>query len=629
MIRYWKISNFKVLPAVSQEVLDLRNLNILVGPNSSGKSTLLQSILMVAQTLRNSSSERPLILNGELVRLGHATEVLHEKNEDKPLLLSFTLVPRETGAERTKPVSWQANAVKVDIEFALPFEGALSFDLIRSDLSRGENVGVIAHRIVSGRTITNLAAHTDWQLESFLRSQVEKGWFDYTVLRQSGEGFAPDAAPDIGIRYTPHVSFFHFLPAESLDLYDWDAEYQAGVMRQLADALVGERSLTIQDSLSSISLTNRQLVDEIKESIQTVIHTSGRGERQRGNPRAEIGTSTTEQTLQILIKDLTSVNNVGDLVHLAHQKLIPTTKKKLAQQLRVDAADIEVKSRQKSRRMEGKIGMRSNPMPPDIRIATQEIIDFFAKRLRYIGPLRDDPRAIYGIPMNPESKDVGSKGEFTAAVLQRYKEELVNYPVPPENGQPLGKTRTGSLMHGIIEWLKYMDLVEEVVTHDLGKIGYELKVKSPGVTKELDLTNVGVGVSQVLPTLVAALLAPSDAIVLLEQPELHLHPKVQSRLGDFVLCVSLTGRQCIVETHSEYLFNRVRRRIAEAEGRTLLDKTSLFFVEKEDGGAKFIRIEPNEYGAIRDWPKGFFDEGPAEANLILEAAMKKKKDSKK
>jgi predicted ATPase len=141
------------------------------------------------------------------------------------------------------------------------------------------------------------------------------------------------------------------------------------------------------------------------------------------------------------------------------------------------------------------------------------------------------------------------------------------------------------------------------------------------------LTSVGVGVSQVLPTLVLFLLAPNNSILLIEQPELHLHPKVQSILGDFFLGMAECGKQCIVETHSEYIVNRLRRRIVETPGKRILDKIKIYFVEKEKAESQFREVQPNEYGSIHDWPKGFFDEVDREASRILDAQMNKRRQT--
>ena len=160
---------------------------------------------------------------------------------------------------------------------------------------------------------------------------------------------------------------------------------------------------------------------------------------------------------------------------------------------------------------------------------------------------------------------------------------------------------------------------------DMGKLGHELKVALANSDGKHDLTHVGVGVSQVLPILVMCLLAEADSALVFEQPELHLHPKVQTLLGDFFLSVALCNKQCIVETHSEYLIDRLRFRIAAAEGDILADRAKIYFVEKPGAASAFREVTINEYGAIVDWPEGFFDQSQQQAEEILKAAAMKRK----
>ena len=81
-----------------------------------------------------------------------------------------------------------------------------------------------------------------------------------------------------------------------------------------------------------------------------------------------------------------------------------------------------------------------------------------------------------------------------------------------------------------------------------------------------------------------------------------------------------------METHSEHLINRLRRRIAESDSdRALSDLILLYFVERVNGQSNFRSVHVNEYGAIPDWPIGFFDEGPSEAERIMAAATKKRR----
>ena len=109
---------------------------------------------------------------------------------------------------------------------------------------------------------------------------------------------------------------------------------------------------------------------------------------------------------------------------------------------------------------------------------------------------------------------------------------------------------------------------------------------------------------------------------------MHLHPRVQSRLADFFVTMNALGKQCIVETHSEYLINRLRYLVAKSDDRKIADDTLIYFVEKEAGHSVYREITINEYGKIDEWPKGFFDEGENLASLTFKAAMEKKRQRK-
>lgn len=186
-----------------------------------------------------------------------------------------------------------------------------------------------------------------------------------------------------------------------------------------------------------------------------------------------------------------------------------------------------------------------------------------------------------------------------------------------------------TLEGAVLDWLKYMGIAEELHTRDLGKLGHELKITTPGTTTLHDLTHVGVGVSQVLPILVMCLLAEPDTTLIVEQPELHLHPKVQTLLGDFFLSMAASSKQIIVETHSEYLVNRLRFRAAAAEGEEIASLMKIYFAEKDDGASTFRDVNVNQYGAILDWPKGFFDQSQSEAEKILRTGIEKKQRQRK
>ena len=118
--------------------------------------------------------------------------------------------------------------------------------------------------------------------------------------------------------------------------------------------------------------------------------------------------------------------------------------------------------------------------------------------------------------------------------------------------------------------------------------------------------DVGFGVSQVFPLLVQCYYVPDGGIIILEQPEAHLHPKVQADLADvFIDVVNNRNVQIIFESHSEHILHRLMRRIAEAENISEKD-IALYFCKMNDGTSAIEKLKVDEYGNISNWPQGFF-----------------------
>ncbi|MBX9687535.1 MAG: DUF3696 domain-containing protein, partial [Candidatus Obscuribacterales bacterium] len=181
-----------------------------------------------------------------------------------------------------------------------------------------------------------------------------------------------------------------------------------------------------------------------------------------------------------------------------------------------------------------------------------------------------------------------------------------------------------SLEEAVSEWLKYLDVADHLNIDDYGKHGYGISIKMKENEFPQDISQVGFGVSQVLPVVVLGLLAEAKTTLLFEQPELHLHPKVQARLADFFFMLALTERQCLVETHSEYMISKLRLSIAECNTSDLSAMSQIYFTEKVNGRSKYTKVMMNEFGAVIDWPAGFFDESLQQSASILNAAVKKR-----
>ena len=137
------------------------------------------------------------------------------------------------------------------------------------------------------------------------------------------------------------------------------------------------------------------------------------------------------------------------------------------------------------------------------------------------------------------------------------------------------------------------------------------------------LPDVGFGVSQVLPILVMGLLAPEHTLLIIEQPELHLHPRVQARLGDFFVGLSQCNKQCLIETHSENLVNQLRYHIVAAGGQEKSDCMIYFVDQDEKGATKFEPVEISPNGNILNWPSGFFDETMLQEDRITAVSLER------
>jgi len=133
--------------------------------------------------------------------------------------------------------------------------------------------------------------------------------------------------------------------------------------------------------------------------------------------------------------------------------------------------------------------------------------------------------------------------------------------------------------------------------------------------------DVGFGVSQVLPILVEGLKIETGSTLILEQPEIHLHPKMQMDIADFLIAIAQQGKNLMVETHSDHIINRMVRRALEDE--KLREMIGIYFVEKnKDGYSQLTEVPIHENLGIDEAPQGFFDQYASETEQILQVGYK-------
>jgi predicted ATPase len=241
-------------------------------------------------------------------------------------------------------------------------------------------------------------------------------------------------------------------------------------------------------------------------------------------------------------------------------------------------------------------------------------------RLFYLGPLREAPRRLYQWS-GDTPEDTGMKGDYAvAAILAATARRRMLSLGPRQRRQPFEQVIAVALKRlGVIDSFSVQPLAK-------GRKDYEVMVRTLGEGSEVLLTDVGFGVSQVLPAVVAAFYCPPHSVVWMEQPEIHLHPQVQANLADvFIDAVQAMedGRprrvQLIVESHSEHMLNRLQRRIAERRLRP--DQVAIYFCAQGRRGATMERLEVDEDGEITNWPEQFFGDEMADISGRMLAAM--------
>ncbi len=245
----------------------------------------------------------------------------------------------------------------------------------------------------------------------------------------------------------------------------------------------------------------------------------------------------------------------------------------------------------------------------------------------YIGPLREEPKRFY-LFSDLNLLDIGLKGENTTQVLILTQNSQLDFmKLEKINGEfRFSKKKKKSLINSLNEWLEIMNLpkIKPIQTMDLiSKLMMNYSDSQPEESP-VAIPDVGFGLSQILPVLVEVLRMESGKSIILEQPEIHLHPRMQGDLADFILCNAQLKKKFIIETHSEHFIKRLCLRIAQFKDIDLSKLISIYFVVSNTSkkGADIVDVKINEFGRIKNWPIGFFDDN--EDQQIFEESLKKK-----
>jgi predicted ATPase len=597
------LKNFK---SVVNAAADLKALTVIVGSNSAGKSTLMQSLLLLSQSMGAAQRSNHLSLNGPLVDLGYMGDVKNHRADSK----DSVLIEAELTAVGTELFDFDSN----ESELLESGERRAHLAVEFNDSAESSYPSVTSVRVQETlNTVEGETSLLDAVFEDILQSkryfltsgriidQKEMKTVDIGAVVM--EGFLPT-----GLLEKQSMSIL-------LEKYDSAEGYSKQNFFQLLETQWKRtiRELGISEDIVDFAQNVYLFINrcsfrlEFDSSIDTKIKSSDPG------------------LLSDMIKKL-----VADSVN--KQLLITSTLSDNQQKLWYEkesfledflASEIFTSIDDHGffgfgRFLRGR-SVKQNKTdlssPLDLYIKSRRIIsNVISRRVTYLGPIRQ--RSMKP-PPSIDGRDLGRNGEYAADRFFRLQNNSVKFWETDSQ-----KIVSLTLKDAVIRVLSDFRLVYGVEAHDGGRNETVFKVTPQSGGKEVDLSAVGTGVSQLLPVLMAVLLTKPQEIVIIEQPELHLNPALEKALATFLLNSARCGRQIVVETHSEHLVNRLRRHIAEGDDAEK-DAIGILFAQQTDGITQYHAAEISDIGGIVNWPQGFLDLGANEAKELLYAAKAK------
>jgi predicted ATPase len=229
--------------------------------------------------------------------------------------------------------------------------------------------------------------------------------------------------------------------------------------------------------------------------------------------------------------------------------------------------------------------------------------------VEFIGPFRSNPQRLYLLTGESPS-NVGKHGERALEIMMQDEKRK-------------GKEKK-KLMELVSDWLKEAEIAKSIYTVPMTDRYFEVIVRNFYTGEEENLTDVGFGCSQILPVLIAGFNVGERGVFIVQEPEIHLHPKAQAELGSAFKVLYERGVQLIIETHSEHLMLRLQSYVARGDIKA--KDVNVYYVDPAGKRKKkeLIKIGIGEDGYFtKEWPKGFFPERLQEAKRLAGLSVTK------
>lgn len=232
-------------------------------------------------------------------------------------------------------------------------------------------------------------------------------------------------------------------------------------------------------------------------------------------------------------------------------------------------------------------------------------------KVEYVGAMRIPPARTY-LYSGERAEKVGASGENAINILV------------------MDSLRKGIKSNNILDstkkWLINAGLVNDIKIESISDRYYEVHLQHPDSQEYSNFADVGYGISQIIPVLVAGYNLPSNSTLIIEEPEIHLHPRAQAELGSYFFDLYKSKKQSLIETHSEHLILRLQQYVANGD---INPKDIVFYyVHSEDKNKTIKKFTLDELGRFKEpWPNGFFPDTLIEATKLSKIrAMKRHND---
>lgn len=565
MINKISFENYK---AFDSGEIKIKPITILLGANSVGKSSIMQLFLMLQQTaLTENNYKSALKLHGGFVSMGEGLNLLRKKDKSKILSISIDYYNSNIKNE-------------FDVFFSSFCQETLYYSSIVKKLSKDSEITQKDNNIF--KKIWNIFKTDDDFDIRFLRMDsdkieeiLDKNTF-YELIEETSKRLENQNLE----KYPKELRDDYFYFRHSHRRFSFPTNHIKNLSERKDEYLLTYDFLSgLKNSLKNAHFTVKYEIVAVEKNI--VVKKMGIFNENIEILSAEFDTHpSSKHKLNSITSDFISKERISSKTFKSLQGVFENPRTIFS----------FTNPRNDFEREKDSNSIFSNIVQSIFQIVNHQTSDYFENdNINYVSPLRAHPKRYY--------------------FLDKAK---INAYVDTLDGDAIAETlkENSYLRNQVNSWLEKFNLKVEV--SQLQDIIHKLVVNQNSLN--LDITDVGFGISQVLPVIIQGFLSHKDSLTLIEQPEIHLHPKMQADLADLFIDIVITknhkneqkaSKYLLIETHSEYLLKRLRRRISE--GTISPENVAIYLInpQKNEEGGVITELKIEGKGKF-EWPMDFY-----------------------